>query len=416
MTLRSATCTKTAPVHEPKLGFMRTDHRLYIANANHMADLPPESIHIVVTSPPYPMIGMWDESFASQDPSIATQLRSGDGWGAFRRMHNILDVVWRESARVLANGGIACINIGDATRTIAGAFALYPNHARILSCFVDLGFTPLPAILWRKQTNAPNKFMGSGMLPPGAYVTLEHEYVLILRKGDKRPFVSEDAKAARRSSSFFWEERNHWYSDVWLDLKGVNQSIADRQSRDRSAAFPFELPYRLISMFSVKGDTVLDPFLGLGTTMLAAMAAGRNSVGYEMDPALRSVILDQLSSVVSVANERIDARLKDHGAFVRSRHASKGVFGYRNTNYFFPVVTRQEVDLLLNRMVKVEVAADQTCFQSTYLDAPAPSDIADWESFFATPSQGMVLGAPPRTLRRPRDRAVQLDLFDSIGG
>jgi DNA modification methylase len=119
-----------------------------------------------------------------------------------------------------------------------------------------LGFSALPAILWRKQTNAPNKFMGSGMMPPGAYVTLEHEYILILRKGNKREFTSIKEKQNRRESAFFQEERNFWFSDVWMDLKGTTQNLFDNKATERSAAYPFELPYRLISMFSVKSDTV----------------------------------------------------------------------------------------------------------------------------------------------------------------
>src|SRR5690606_1592163 len=142
------------------------------------------------------------------------------------------------------------------------------------SAFIRLGFANMPNILWRKQTNAPNKFMGSGMLPAGAYVTLEHEWILVFRKAGKRTFRSEAEKKLRRESAFFWEERNTWFSDLW-DLKGVKQKITNSGSRDRSAAYPFELPYRLINMYSVKGDIVLDPFLGTGTTALAAMATER---------------------------------------------------------------------------------------------------------------------------------------------
>ena len=133
--------------------------------------------------------------------------------------------------------------------------------------------------------------MGSGMLPAGAYVTLEHEYILILRKGSKREFKLDAQKQNRRESAFFWEERNAWFSDVWMDLKGTSQNLGNRTARLRSAAFPFDLPYRLLNMFSVKGDTVVDPFLGIGTTMWAAMAAGRNCIGYEIEARLRDEIV-----------------------------------------------------------------------------------------------------------------------------
>lgn len=117
-------------------------------------------------------------------------------------MHQELDKIWSECYRVLKEGGIACINIGDATRTINNNFCLYTNHARIINYCLKIGFTNLPNIIWRKQTNAPNKFMGSGMLPAGAYVTLEHEWILIFRKGGKRQFKTEKDKVERRSSSF----------------------------------------------------------------------------------------------------------------------------------------------------------------------------------------------------------------------
>jgi DNA modification methylase len=90
-------------------------------------------------------------------------------------MHKELDKVWKNIAGAVKEGGIVCINIGDAVRSINREFKLYSNHSRIISAFLNLGFNALPDILWRKQTNSPNKFMGSGMLPPGAYVTLEHE-------------------------------------------------------------------------------------------------------------------------------------------------------------------------------------------------------------------------------------------------
>ncbi|MBW1803357.1 MAG: site-specific DNA-methyltransferase, partial [Deltaproteobacteria bacterium] len=198
---------------------MKTSHQIIFSDSKNMGAIPDASVDLVVTSPPYPMIEMWDGVFSGQNPKIKKALINDDGPLAFELMHKELDPVWNETHRVLKRGGIVCINIGDATRTIGDDFALYPNHARILSHFFSSGFSSLPAILWRKQTNAPNKFMGSGMLAPGAYVTLEHEFVLILRKGGKRDFKNPDEKKLRRESAFFWEERNLWFSDIWFDLK-----------------------------------------------------------------------------------------------------------------------------------------------------------------------------------------------------
>jgi modification methylase len=335
---------------------MQSIHQVRYGTATAMDDVEDESIDLVVTSPPYPMIEMWDEVFSRQCPDVKEAVGKGDGNRAFELMHGVLDRAWREVYRVLKTGSFACINIGDATRTIGDTFRLYANHARILQSCLGLGFSNLPAIIWRKQTNAPNKFMGSGMLPAGAYVTLEHEFILVLRKGQKRKCSTPAEKLRRLESAFFWEERNVWFSDVWWDLKGTGQAINNSQARQRSGAFPFELPYRLINMYSMKGDTVLDPFLGTGTTTLTAIAAGRNSIGVEVDERLSPVICDLLAhGVVDRSNERIRRRFSDHIAFVAERERTHGpdCFKYRNKHYGFPVMTRQEVEMKIEYLNRV---------------------------------------------------------------
>jgi DNA modification methylase len=249
---------------------------------------------------------------------------------------------------------------------------LYPNHSRILSRFIKLGLHALPVILWRKQTNAPNKFMGSGMLPAGAYVTLEHEYILILRKGSKREFKLDAERQNRRESAFFWEERNTWFSDAWMDVKGTSQNLGNRTARLRSAAYPFEVPYRLINMFSAKGDTVVDPFLGIGTTMWAAMAAGRNCIGYEIEARLRDEILSIVDSLLSYANARNQNRIKAHLDFVKHYRSASAGLKYTNRVYRFPVMTRQEIDLFINPLKAIKkVGKDK--FEVSYSTHPSHS-------------------------------------------
>ncbi|BBO80367.1 methyltransferase [Desulfosarcina ovata subsp. sediminis] len=332
---------------------MITDHRIHFSDAGQMRALDSESVHLVVTSPPYPMIEMWDDLFR-RESAIDKAMRRPHGAQAFELMHCQLDRVWNELWRVLVPGGIACINIGDATRTIDDEFALYSNHSRILTQMLSLGFINLPNILWRKQTNAPNKFMGSGMMPPGAYVTLEHEYILIFRKGGKRIFKTAEEKINRRQSAFFWEERNNWFSDVWMDLKGTRQKTGDKKLRARSGAYPFELAYRLISMFSVINETVLDPFLGTGTTLTAAMVAGRNSVGYEIDKAFQPLIAEGCLAAAPLGRQRINERLEAHRQFVQDRQAAGKAIKYTNQTYGFPVITRQETELMFLRPVTVK--------------------------------------------------------------
>jgi DNA modification methylase len=308
-----------------------------------------ESVDLMITSPPYPMIQMWDDLFSEQNPAIAKAIKDEDGEKAFELMHKELDKAWAEIYRVLKVGGIACINVGDATRSMKGRFQIYTNHARVLNFCLSIGFHALPEILWIKETNKPDKFMGSGMLPVGAYVTLEHEHILILRKGGKREFKRLEEKANRQKSAFFWEERNIWFSDKWRDINGVFQKLNHSKVRERSAAYPIELAYRLINMFSVQGDTVLDPYLGTGTTTLAAVASARNSIGYEIDANFKSLIEDRLNHIRDIANERNDLRIKKHLDFIKGK-IPEGEEKYINKNYNFPVVTNQETKLSIPKL------------------------------------------------------------------
>lgn len=321
-----------------------TEHKILTKDSKFLSGIADRSVHLIVTSPPYPMIEMWDDMFKKQDPSIAQSLNSGKGMDAFRKMHELLDQTWLECDRVLVDNGFICINVGDATRTIDGNFQLYPNHTRIVNFFLSKGYCVLPDIHWRKQSNAPNKFMGSGMFPAGAYVTYEHEYILIFRKGNKREF-NGDSKRLRQKSAYFWEERNVWFSDLW-DIKGTSQIMqASKASRERSAAFPFEVPYRLVNMYSVEGDTVLDPFAGLGTTNLACMASNRNSIGVEIEPEIAQLAIANLNVSPKVINNIINTRLKKHIDYIDSMPREKRETCYVNQYYGVAVKTKQEVNI-----------------------------------------------------------------------
>ena len=320
-------------------------HQIYYQNANNLKQIQDGTVHLMVTSPPYPMIAMWDEIFSQQNQEIKAALQAENGSLSFELMHRELDKVWDEVYRVLIDGGIACINIGDATRSVNGNFELFNSHSRIINHCLKIGFQTLPAIIWRKQTNAPNKFMGSGMLAPGAYVTLEHEYIILLRKGGKRLFKTKEEKENRSGSAFFWEERNIWFSDVWMDLKGTGQKLNHDELRERSGAFPFELAYRLINMFSVKGDIVLDPFVGTGTTTIATAASERNSIGIEISSQFSNVINDRIKQSNYSINEYIKSRVERHLEFVEERERTKGQLKYVNELHKFPVMTRQELVL-----------------------------------------------------------------------
>jgi DNA modification methylase len=183
--------------------------------------------------------------------------------------------------------------------------------------------------------------MGSGMLPPNAYATLEHEYILVFRNG-KQSRRFEPGSKRRYNSAYFWEERNRWFSDIWTDVTGEEQALAAGELRERSAAYPFEIPYRLVNMYSIYGDTVLDPFWGTGTTSIAAMVATRNSIGYELREDFTTVFDKAVADLVEYSREIVEQRLADHGAFVEQRLADGDEFEYRADNYDVPVTTKQE--------------------------------------------------------------------------
>ncbi len=240
--------------------------RLLRGDARRLDGIAAASVELVVTSPPYPMLEQWDEQFRTL---------GAVGYAAQRRL---LADAWLACRRVLVPGGLLAVVVGDALRSDDGGFRLWPNHAATLLDAESAGLRPLPYLLWKKPTNRPNAYLGSGFLPPNAYVTLDCEFVLLFRNGRLRQFPRHDPR--RAASRFTRAERDAWFSQVWGDVRGARQ--AGRHGR--TGAFPPELAERLVRMFSVVGDRVLDPFAGTGTTLWAAARHGRHATGVEIDP------------------------------------------------------------------------------------------------------------------------------------
>lgn len=354
-----------------------TYHRIITGDARSISIPANEAVDLVVTSPPYPMIEMWDGIFADMNPQVHTELDNERGEAAFELMHAELDTVWKRVTEAVRPGGFICINVGDAARRVGDNFRLYPNHARITEFFRTAGLQALPIILWNKPTNAPNKFMGSGMLPAGAYVTLEHEYILIFRKGGKRTFPKEEEKQLRRRSAFFWEERNAWFSDRWTFL-GTRQGIGNGKGRERSGAYPFELAYRLICMYSLQGERVLDPFLGTGTTTFAAMAAGRNSLGFEIDENMKALFREQVKALPETGERFTRERLSKHISFLEDYSGRGKEMKHYNDYYGFPVVTSQEKELVIPILQSV-VEEENSVFKASYNSVSRETDDAQFE-------------------------------------
>jgi site-specific DNA-methyltransferase (cytosine-N4-specific) len=235
---------------------------IYQHSSVSMPELSDDSVHCVITSPPYPMIKKWDDCFKRQGAS---------GWT--EQLGIIVDAL-SECVRVLVPGGIICLNIGDATRTVQGNFACYPNYAYITTVLTLKGVTPLIPILWKKISNRPNAFLGSGFLPVNAYISQDCEYIGIYRKGRLRRF-GESERVRWLKSSFTKGERDLWFRQIW-DVKG-------KPGAGASSRWPADIPYRLMRMFTIIGDTILDPFCGKGEEELYS-EWGRKFVGYEIGP------------------------------------------------------------------------------------------------------------------------------------
>lgn len=258
--------------------YQNTTHKIIVGDSRNMEQVKDNSVDLIVTSPPYPMIKMWDNQFKNA------------GANTYEEMHDYLSNVWRESFRVLKSGGLMCINIGDATRSIDHKFKLYPNHSKVIENCEKIGFETLPYIIWKKPSNKPNAFLGSGFLPPNGYVTLDCEFILIFRKGNIRKFEPHDEN--RYMSTFTKQERDIWFSQIW-EINGAKQS--NKKVERRTGEYPEEIVKRLIRMFSVIGDTILDPFAGTGTTLAVAKRLNRNSIGYEIDNSFIPIIKEKIN-------------------------------------------------------------------------------------------------------------------------
>ncbi|MCG8636068.1 MAG: site-specific DNA-methyltransferase, partial [Desulfobacterales bacterium] len=174
-------------------------------------------------------------------------------------------------------------------------------------------------------------------------------------------------------------------------LKGSRQKLG-QADRKRSGAFPFELAARLISMYSLKGDRVLDPFLGTGTTMAAAMASGRHSIGFEQDPSLVPVISALAETAVPTGKEMVHQRLFRHLSFVLDRIKTRGPLKHKNSHYGFPVMTRQETALLLNTPLDL-TRSENPPYTVTYDPSPQDWFCRDWEKILNNPEAELMISS-----------------------
>ena len=256
-----------------------TAHRLVLADSRGMDDIPDGSVHLVVTSPPY-----WT---LKEYPGSEGQLGHIEDYESFL---DELDQVWRNTRRVLVPGGRLVVVVGDVclSRRRFGRHLVVPLHAGIQERCRKIGFDNLAPIIWHKIANAKFEVEnGSGFLgkpyEPNAVIKNDVEYILFQRKpgGYRQPSL-----AARLLSVIPEKAHREWFQQVW--------TIRGASTRRHPAPYPLELAERLVRMFSFVGDTVLDPFMGTGTTNLAAQRWGRHSIGFEIEPTYFELAAERL--------------------------------------------------------------------------------------------------------------------------
>jgi DNA modification methylase len=266
---------------------IRTTHEIYLGDAREMKGLPTDTeIHLVVTSPPY-----WNLKRYAHD-------RGGAQLGHIQDRDEFLgelDRVWKRCFEMLVPGGRMCVVVGDVCRSrrAHGRHLVEPLHAHLLLRCQEIGFDPLAPILWKKIANLQTEVAGNGApflgkpYEPNSIIKNDIEFILMFRKPGAYRHPTQEQ---RDLSVIEKDDYAAWFQQIWEDIPGDLQ-------KGHPAPFPKRLAKRLIGMFSFVGDTVLDPFWGVGNTTLAAIETSRSSIGFEVEP-----------SYVSLARKRFQQR------------------------------------------------------------------------------------------------------------
>lgn len=297
---------KNSTSHPPTVEEIPTVHRLVQGDARNLSFIPDQSVHLIVTSPPYWTLKQYNDSEG--------QLGHVEDYEAFLLE---LSKVWKEVFRILVPGGRMVCVVGDvclSRRENNGRHTVVPLHADICASCRKIGFDNLNPIIWHKISNASyevnngSKFLGKPY-EPNAIIKNDIEFILMQRKpgGYRKPTEEQ-----RRLSMIPKDKFDKWFQQFW-NLTGAS-------TKEHPAPYPLELASRLVQMFSFVGDTVVDPFCGTATTMVAALKYGRNSIGIELDTAYSKMaasrLMDEGSSIFG--NARIQIELKPQNELAES--------------------------------------------------------------------------------------------------
>jgi len=269
---------------------LETKHRIINGDSRCMSEVLDNSVHLIITSPPY-----WQlKDYGSED-----QIGFNDSYESYI---NNLNLVWNECNRVLANGCRLCINIGDqfARSVYYGRYKVIPIRTEIIKFCESMGLDYMGAIIWQKKTTTNTtggaSIMGSFPLPRNGILSIDYEFILIFKK------LGDPLKPYKK-----YIELSKMTKDEWKEYFSGHWNFGGARQDGHIAMFPEELPKRLIKMFSFVGDTVLDPFLGSGTTSLAAKRLQRNSIGYEINSEFIPYIKKKLDNKqLELSNPKIE--------------------------------------------------------------------------------------------------------------
>ena len=261
---------------------INTRHTLINGDSRNLSLMPDKSVHLIITSPPY-----WQLKDYGDDRQIGFH-------DSYENYINNLNMVWSECYRVLHDGCRLCINIGDqfARSVYYGRYKVIPIRTEIIRFCESIGMDYMGAVIWQKQTTmnttGGGAVMGSFPYPRNGILKIDYEFILIFKKQGKAPIPTPEQK---QLSEMTKEEWNTYFASHW-NFGGAKQD-------GHIAVFPEELPHRLIKMFSFVGETVFDPFMGSGTTALAARNLHRNSIGYEINSDYKRYYEEKVSSSLS---------------------------------------------------------------------------------------------------------------------
>jgi len=260
-----------------------TEHNIYFGDSRKLSKINEGSVQLIITSPPY-----WQ----LEESGAGAQIGCND---SYEEYINNLNMVWTECYRVLSGGCRMCINIGYqfARSAYYGRYKVIPIRDEIIRYCEAAGFDYMGSIIWQKATanksTGSATVMGSYLYPRNGIINLDYEYILIFRKLGTPPEISDEIKDASKLTKEEWTKYfyGHW------KFPGAKKDT-------HVAAFPEEMPKRLIKMFSFKNDMVFDPFAGSGTTSLAALKLERNSIGYELNKNYKDMIYEKINGGITI--------------------------------------------------------------------------------------------------------------------